>query len=362
MACGHGCVYCDGRAERYYVAGDFERDIVVRHNLPDLLRNEISKLREPGIISIGSGVSDAYQPVEQDEGLTRRCAEVLADAGYPVTLMTKSSLIERDAELWGEVNRKGLFLMTMSLTFANDELRAVFEPRASSVESRLATLAAFKDAGCAVGVLAMPFLPYLSDNEENLRQLFGRLADIGVDFVMPGSLTLRPGKQRDFYMDVIRRKHPDLIPRYKELYREDRQSGAPINSYGQAVYDRAQRLLLEYGLPSQVPHRVYAGHLMVYDEIHVLMQHMTELYSNRGIDTRPLRRSAKGYRDWLVEKKQTYNRRRSLQYEDLAEEVREAFRSGHMASVLNNPKLAEFLGSVVLKRRVFDYVELKLLD
>ena len=59
MACQHGCVYCDGRAERYYVEGDFERDIVVRENLPDLLAREIPRLREKGFVSMGSGISDA---------------------------------------------------------------------------------------------------------------------------------------------------------------------------------------------------------------------------------------------------------------------------------------------------------------
>ncbi len=65
MACGHGCAYCDGRAERYWVEGDFQRDIVARENIAELLRAELPRLRERAPIAVGSGISDAYQPVEE---------------------------------------------------------------------------------------------------------------------------------------------------------------------------------------------------------------------------------------------------------------------------------------------------------
>src|SRR3990172_1299304 len=64
MACGHGCAYCDGRAERYWVDGVFDRDIVVRTNIVEVLEAEVTRLRERAVVSVGSGISDAYQPVE----------------------------------------------------------------------------------------------------------------------------------------------------------------------------------------------------------------------------------------------------------------------------------------------------------
>ena len=78
MACSHGCTYCDGRAERYYVEGDFEKDIVVRMNLIERLLVELPKLRERATIVVGSGISDAYQPPETDARLMRKSAEVLS--------------------------------------------------------------------------------------------------------------------------------------------------------------------------------------------------------------------------------------------------------------------------------------------
>lgn len=360
MACEHGCAYCDGRAERYYVEGDFERDIVVRENLPELLKQELSKLRERGIISIGSGVSDAYQPVEREEQLTRRCAEVLVDTSLPVALMTKSDLIIRDIDLWSNINGGSLFLMMMSHTFADDQLRQIFEPKASTVEARLNTLKSFKDAGCAVGVLAMPLLPGISDTEENLRQLFNSLADFEPDFVMPSGLTLRPGKQKEHYLHVIKKHFPQLMTKYEDLYRENRPSGMVLGSYRYPVHRKMHEILKDYRLPHLVPHRIYRNHVMLYDEINILMMHMMELYELRGIDTGPLRSSAGRFQEWLVEHKKEYNRRRSMKYEELADLVRDGLQDGRIAKIIDNPKLLTFLQAVALEGREFDYVDLTL--
>ncbi len=87
MACQHGCAYCDGRAERYFVEGDFAGDIVVRPNVPDKLSIEIPKLREKGFITVGSGITDAYQPVEAE-----REEPVCTDRYFEINL-TKVALI-----------------------------------------------------------------------------------------------------------------------------------------------------------------------------------------------------------------------------------------------------------------------------
>jgi len=105
------------------------------------------------------------------------CGRVLAERGWPVTILTKSSLIERDLDLWEEVNGKGGFLLMVSLMTLDEALRAVFEPSASPVEKRLETLRAFKRRGCSIGVAAMPFLPFLADRDGDFEALASRLAE-----------------------------------------------------------------------------------------------------------------------------------------------------------------------------------------
>jgi DNA repair photolyase len=360
MACGHGCAYCDGRAERYWVAGEFDRDIVVRTNIADRLEHDLSRIRERAPVSVGSGISDAYQPVEQHLGLMRQSAEVLLRHRFPGSVLTKSSLVCRDLDLWRDLNAEAGFTLSVSLVFADDETRRIFEPGASPVEDRVAALRAFKAAGCGVGVYAMPLLPWISDTPEALARLLDLCRGAGADFVIPGGLTLRPGRQKEYFLGRLGTAYPDLVPRYRELYGEDRTSGSCRPKYGREVSARFARAVASAGIATQVPHRLYRGRMPLYDELYVLLCHMVELYEGRGTEASRLRAALARYRSWLFERKRTFNRRRSETQEALEEEFRRDFADGRVDALLDNPKLAGFLREVALRRRTFDYVSLKL--
>lgn len=363
MACAHGCAYCDGRAERYWVEGEFDRDIVVRPNLPELLSTELPKLRERGFISIGSGITDAYQPVPQVLDVMRRCARVIADSGRPAVVMTKSAAVTRDLDLWRRVNERSRFLLVVSLTHSDDGTRAIYEPGASPVDARLEALRVFREAGCATGVLAMPLLPGITDTEENLSTLYDRLSEVGVDFIQPGELTLRPGRQKEFYLQRLGAANPELLPEYERLYAQERASGAPLASYRRTVSARALAHNTRVGIPFLPPHAIYRGVLHRYDEVNVLVSHMQELYRAAGADTRRLEQAAKRYLDWLCERKARYNRRRGSSYEELDAELLGACDGSGLADlgqIVANERLAALIRAVVVDRQTFDYVTLRL--
>ena len=360
MACGHGCLYCDGRAEKYWVEGDFERDIVVRSNLPRLLRQELPRLRERAPVAIGSGITDAYQPLEERQRLMRECAGILADHGLPVSVLTKSSLICRDLDLWQKVNGRSRFMLYMSIATLDETVRRRVEPGASPISERLETLRLFRKKGIAVGVMAMPLLPFISDGEQDIRALVETLKDAGAAFVMPGGLTLRPGRQKDFYMEHLAAYVPDLVERYREIYAEERQSGACTKRYRDSLSARFASAFKDTGLPFLLPHGLYRDAVPLYDELYLLLLHMAELYSARGVPTAGLKSATRHYADWLVTKKRTFNRKRSLRQQDLEEETRALFAAGEAGLLLENAKLAGFLRAVAMDRHVFDYLSLSL--
>lgn len=353
-ACEHGCLYCDGRAERYFVEGDFERDIVVRTNAPELLDSEVGKLRERGIVFIGSGVSDAYQPSERGEHLMERCARVLERRALPATLLTKSSMVLRDIETWSDLHMRAGFLLMMSITTTDDSLRAATEPRASSIEERFETIARFKEHGIPVGVAAMPLLPGLSDSDRDLRALAARLAGAGVDFVLSGGLTLRPGKQKSTFLDTVRRSFHEQTQRYEELYAEDRPSGAPLTGYARDLERRAVSVFQSFGLPTVIPHRLYRDRLPIYDEIDVLMQQMGIVYGGQPAAVRRLKQAIERFGSWLHERKRVFNRSRRMGQRDIEWELRTLAEGKGLDQLLENPKLSEFLRWVIVDRRVFD--------
>ena len=342
--------------------GEFDRDIVIRRNAPSILALEVSKLRERGIVFIGSGISDAYQPPENEERLMPACGRILADAALPATVLTKSSLILRDLDLWAEINANSGFTLMVSLITLDDRLRAEFEPGASPVGERLEALRAFRERGCAVGVAAMPLLPYLADGDGEIEALARQLAEIGVDFVLPGGLTLRPGRQKEIFFSALRRTRPELLSRYEELYAENRPSGALRRSYSGERQRRAEEIFKSHGLPIVVPHRLYRERIPIYDEVDVLIQQLLRHYASMPRQAiQRLEEARDRYQRWLLERKKVFNRSRRMREEDLAAELRTMASSGAWAEILGNVKLASFLREVILERRVFDESSLKLI-
>ncbi len=359
--CQHACMYCDGRAEKYYVEGDFERDIVVRTNFADRIRIELPGQKERGIVFLSSGVTDPYQPIEMEQGLMAKASAVLAEMDFPVAVMTKSSLATRDLENWKRVNDRGGFMLMVSLTTLDDRVRQIFEPGASSVGERLEMIARFKEAGCTVGISAMPFLPMISDTEESLSAFYSKMGEMGVDYVMYGGLTLRPGVQKDCFMRVIREHYPHLEREYERLYRANRASGSMESSSSEKAYERFLRLSNLHGIVTMIPHRLYRNWMARYDEVYVLISHMIELYRNKNTDVQRLKKAFKNYMQWLDEEKRYLYRKRKATSMELERKLIYLVESDEMSRLLGNRKLAEFIRQVVLERRIFDYRELKLI-
>lgn len=357
-SCQHGCVYCDGRAEKYHLEGSFERDITVRDNTIPLLSKELTKLRERSPISIGSGITDVYQPIEAEVGIMRSVAKELTKHHFPISVLTKSSLITRDIDLWEQVHRKNQFHLQISITTLDDSIRERFEPGASPMEERLETIKAFKAIGCPVGIFMMPLLPGITDEEENLIPLLTKLKELEVDFVMPGFLTLRPGRQKDFYIATIKRHYPKLLPLYEELFRKPLVSGSPSYEYRTQYKKRYQHLYT--GINIEAPHRVFKGHTPVYQELHLLLSHMKSLYRRRGIDVAPLSDAYKRYVSWVEEEKRIFNRKRSLHCDAIDEKLTFMLQCGGFESILQNEKLLQFMQKVVLEKQLFDYQSLTL--
>ena len=146
--CTHNCVYCDGRAEGYYVDGEFGQDVVVKVNAIDILQRELSPKRKRtpfkrSFIMVGGGVGDSYQPIEKEYQLTRKALQLINQYNFPVHMLTKSTLIKRDIDILKKINEKNRVIISFSFSSVDDKISAVFEPGVPSPTERLKTLAFF---------------------------------------------------------------------------------------------------------------------------------------------------------------------------------------------------------------------------
>jgi DNA repair photolyase len=167
--CEHGCIYCYARPTHEYLgfsAGlDFETKIMVKHDAPELLRKALSAPGwKPRVLGL-SGVTDAYQPVERQLGVTRRCLAVLAEYRQAVTIITKNRLVTRDLDLLAELAQHKAAGVFVSITSLDEELIGRLEPRTTRPRGRLSAIAALAAAGIPTGVMVAPMIPGLTEHE-----------------------------------------------------------------------------------------------------------------------------------------------------------------------------------------------------
>jgi len=281
--CEHACAYCDGRAEKYRVEGDFGRDIQVKGNAPELLREQLSRLKEPGFIFVGGGVCDAYQPAERRYELTRRCLEVIAEHGMPAHVLTKSALVERDLDLLERINAEAGAMVSMSFCSADQRVVDLFEPGCAAVDERFRVLELCRERGIPTGAMLLPLIPLVSDSSQSVEALVARAGEAGVAFALFGGMTLKGGRQQQHFMRVLKGRYPELAERYGAIYTGNKWGHASGDCY-QRVDALCRRLLSKHRIPPRIPHRLFAGKVRQNVEVAMLLSHVHYLLKLQGED------------------------------------------------------------------------------
>ena len=179
--CEHGCIYCYARPSHAYLGLspglDFETRLTVKPDTVSLLKQELAdKKYLCKVIALGAN-TDPYQPIERKHRITREILEVLLDCRHPVTITTKSALIERDIDLLVALAERNLVQVGISLTTLDRPLARVLEPRAAAPDRRIAAMRKLSHAGVPVVAMIAPVIPFLTDAE--LETLLELAADAG---------------------------------------------------------------------------------------------------------------------------------------------------------------------------------------
>ncbi|RJT80736.1 radical SAM protein [Arthrobacter cheniae] len=220
--CSHACVYCFARKTHSYLnldtGLDFDAQLVVKINAADVLVRELSRPSwKRDHVALGTN-TDPYQRAEGRYSLMPGIISALADSGTPFSILTKGTLLARDIPLLKAASESVNVGMGISLALLDPVLADSIEPGTPAPKARLALVSRLREAGLPCGVMAMPILPWLTDGDESLDQLFGALASAGATGVTAGPLHLRPGS-REWFMQWLAAQHPHLVPRYESLYR-----------------------------------------------------------------------------------------------------------------------------------------------
>jgi DNA repair photolyase len=219
--CTHACVYCFARPTHQYLdfdAGrDFEREIVVKVNAPEVLRRELARpawTREH--VALGTN-TDPYQWVEARYRLMPDIWRALLEQRTPCSVLTKSPLVLRDLPLLRELAAEGLFSAALSVPTLDERAWRATEPHTPHPAARLEAVAELSRAGVPTSVLVAPLMPGINDDPRSVREIVRRARAAGARNVTPIALHLRPGV-REVFTDWLGESRPELVERYAQLY------------------------------------------------------------------------------------------------------------------------------------------------
>lgn len=224
--CCHGCIYCDSRSDCYGIE-DFDR-VRCKADSLEILRRELMHKAHTGVIGTGS-MSDPYNPFEEKTLLTRHALELINDYGFGCVILSKSSLMTRDKDIFLAIKEHSPMMCKMTITAADDELCRLIEPNVSPSSERFSALAELSASGIFTGITLMPVLPFIEDSEDNIIKIVRMGAEAGVRFIYPAFGVTMRGIQREYFLKMLDEKFPGegLSRRYIEAFGDSYECTSP---------------------------------------------------------------------------------------------------------------------------------------
>jgi DNA repair photolyase len=266
--CSQGCAYCFARPTHEYLdmnAGrDFEREIIVKVNVPEVLRAELARPSwKADHVALGTN-TDPYQWVEGRYKLMRGIWEAMRDFANPCSILTKSPLVLRDADLLEQIAERTQVNACLSVPTIDEKAWRATEPHTPNPLARLEAVAELNRRGIPTGVLIAPLMPGINDSREHVERIVALATEAGAVHIGGQTLFLR-GSVREVFFEWLREHRPDLLARYERLYARgaylpaderrtiERAAGAPWagRSYADRVRHRGAR-----GDPARAPEEV----------------------------------------------------------------------------------------------------------
>jgi DNA repair photolyase len=254
--CSHACTYCFARPTHAYLnlspGADFERTVVVKTNVAEVLRRELARPSWTGAhVAMGTN-TDPYQRCEGRYRLMPGIITALSESLTPFSILTKGTMITRDLSALGEAARRVPVGAAFTIGMLDEGLWRTSEPGTPSPTARLDAVRALNDAGVRTGVMLAPIMPGLNDDRAQLATLVDRAAAAGAVHITPIVLHLRPGVKEVFW-PWLEHAYPDLVARYRGLYRGSQAPKQYREQIAAFVAERRRAAYERHGWPPAAP-------------------------------------------------------------------------------------------------------------
>jgi DNA repair photolyase len=234
--CTHRCVYCYARFMQRFHPHDepWGAFVDVKLNAVETLKRQLRRL-PPDEVFISSAC-DGWQPVEAQYRLTRRCCELLLERGFQINVLTKSTLVTRDFDIFA--NRP--VRVGITLTTLDERLRELWEPGASPVAERIEVIRSARRAGLKTSIMFGPLLPFLSDGQESIDALLAKAAELDVEAIWVDALNPRP-RVWPAVAELLRSQFPELLPQYSKILFSEKSRAEYLADLRARIQQAAER-------------------------------------------------------------------------------------------------------------------------
>lgn len=264
QSCSYNCLYCYIRGSKY--GTNLAESLSVKINAIELLEKQLASRAKRGQYGyiVLSSVTDPYLNIEKTYELTRQALQVIYNYKFPVHIITKSSLVERDFDLLAKIDKEALLpgdlqpqinrgvLLTFSFSTVDDNIAKIFEPGAPLPSQRLLSVQKGLEQGFLTGISLMPLLPFITDTTQHLQLLFSTFKALSVDYLLPATLTLFGSGKADsktLMLRAIEKHFPQHKARYESYFSNGHQMPA---FYQKAFYQKMKELAQEYELSNAI--------------------------------------------------------------------------------------------------------------
>ncbi|HET9696292.1 MAG TPA: radical SAM protein [Terriglobales bacterium] len=255
--CEFACKYCYARYTHEFMElrdpYAFEQKIYVKQNVVPQLRRDLKKIKKSEGIAIGTA-TDPYQPAERRYEVTRSVLEEFANLeGYDISIVTKSNLVVRDADVLRRIAEKNKMYVNLTVTTLDADLARLLEPRAPRPDLRLNAVRELNLAGVPAGVICAPVLPGITDSLQQLDALVQATVAVGGKYIYANPLFLKPCSASVF-MPFLEEKFPHLVEKYRQRFGE---KAFVSEAYRKRISELMKSLRKKYGI---IDRREYAVH------------------------------------------------------------------------------------------------------
>jgi DNA repair photolyase len=232
--CAFNCLYCYIRGSKY--GENMSERLAVKSNAVAILDQQLfnrAKKNQHGFVVMASA-TDPYMEIENRYSLSRAFLELFLKHRFPVHIITKSKLVERDFDLLKEIDEAAILpedlkprlnrgvIISFSISTLDERLTSFLESGAPSPSERLEMITKCKAAGFLTGINCMPLLPFISDTDAQLEKMISTAKEAGADYVLAAGLTLFGNGKADsktLYYRFLEKLYPGLLPKYDEIYK-----------------------------------------------------------------------------------------------------------------------------------------------